>query len=129
MFVYDYLVFMVIKAAQSFLPKIADEQLEDGTYWSVNLIALPYVFFLSYILLPANITHSSNEERLKWLIVLIWFVAVIINYGLIVRKRRWRKILERFNEYTIQKKKAFAAVTLLTWGVSLVGLIFLFKNL
>ena len=108
---------MVIDAAQSFLPEIADEQLQDGTYWSVTLIALPYVFFLSYIMLPANITLSSNEERLKWLIVLIWFVAVIINYGLIVRKRRWRKILNRLNEYTIQKKEAFAALTQLDWCV------------
>ncbi|EJF10138.1 hypothetical protein O71_10909 [Pontibacter sp. BAB1700] len=126
MFLYDYLVFTVMKAAQSFLPKIADEQLEDGTYWSVNLIALPYVISLSYIMLPANIIHSPNE-RLKYLIFSVWLVAIIINYGLIVRKRRWKRILERFDMCTTQKKEAFAAVTLITWAIILITLIFWFK--
>ncbi|AKQ44878.1 hypothetical protein TH63_03365 [Rufibacter radiotolerans] len=115
MILYDYLVYLILKKAKNLLPHIKDEQLEDGTYYTMNMVSGLYSIFLCSHILPTRIPSNYDPDEYIGPVVSLWVITVLINYFFIVRGRRWERIMNKYSTYSDNSKSWLTALTLVTW--------------
>ncbi|WP_181309016.1 hypothetical protein [Rufibacter sp. XAAS-G3-1] len=128
MILYDFLVFLLLRETKRLYPYIGDEEVERITFKCMNTVTAGLAVFLAYVVLPPVNSLYPDGLILLGATQLLWLVTVLVNFLLIVRKARWKRLPGKFSHYTAKERNMLTALTLTYWLGAFVYLTYYWEN-
>ena len=93
---------------------------------AINVLkGIVIMLVINYYSLKTNYVFNIERRRI-WIIVLVCFILVVIDYDIFIKKDQWKVILQRFNDKsTLQKFIINILYTIFVFG-TIIGLIYSF---
>ncbi|WP_400192587.1 hypothetical protein [Hymenobacter sp. B81] len=84
---YTLLFHAIVRLVRYINPRVSNEGLADGGYWSMNVIIALYLMFILRLL--------SVYSKLSF--ILCWLIFFILNYWVFHRKEKWKDIVVQYD--------------------------------
>lgn len=94
---YDFLFYLIVRAARRRWPGIPADRLAEGSFWTFNFGCLFYVLFALEPLLELRLPRNAT--------VGIWLGWVGINYFVFLRGDRWQQFTQAFDEMPAPRRR------------------------